>query len=123
MVGRKSFALIISFVVIIGGFFWLGNFKSLSSTQPLSTVAVSNWSSGIGAVSDTNFDKQKLSFSATVWNNTNHSVYVTSVKVNLTSALQNHILSGDTLISVNKSLAPNESYNVTGQFRRYCRPK
>jgi hypothetical protein len=77
-----------------------------------------NWSSAIGTVSsnETNLNEQKLSFSATIWNNTNHTVYVTNVKVNLPSSLENHIFSGSTFISVDKSMEPNSTVQITGQL-------
>jgi hypothetical protein len=115
---RRSTAFVILLVAVILGVIWLRNEKALTTGKPQPSVAVSYWSSGIGAVSssDSSFTKQKLSFSATIWNNTNHTVYVTNVKVNLPSGLQSHVLSGSTLIAVNKSLAPNTTEKITGQF-------
>ncbi|MDP4087193.1 MAG: hypothetical protein Q8934_21765 [Bacillota bacterium] len=111
---RSGLYIILQFVVILG-FIWLHHDKSPNFG---SSVTVSGWSSGIGAVSsnDTNVNEQKLSFSATIWNNTNHTVYVTNVKVNLPSSLENHIASGNTHISVNRSMEPNSTAQITGQF-------
>ncbi|SHK57674.1 hypothetical protein [Alicyclobacillus tolerans] len=115
---RRWVTLVILVVVVIVGVTWLRNENALNTPKPQPSVAVNGWSSGIGAVSssDTGFDKQKMSFSATIWNNTNRTVYVTNVRVKLPSSLLNHVLSGSTLITVNKSLAPNATYKITGQF-------
>jgi hypothetical protein len=104
--------------VVIVAVIWLQNEKAMTTLKPQPSVTVSNWSNEIGAVSasDTSFDKQKMSFSATLWNNTDNTVYVTNVKVNLPSSLQSHVLSGNTFIVVNKSLAPNATEKITGQI-------
>jgi hypothetical protein len=113
---RRPIALTILIVLAIGGVVWLRNYKALSPPNPQSGVEVSSWNSGMGAVSSNNFNEQKLSFTANVWNNTNHTVYITGVAVNLPDSLRNHVLSGGTLVAVNKSLAPNAKYKITGQF-------
>jgi hypothetical protein len=115
---RRWVTLVILVVVVIVGVTWLRNEKALTTPKAQPSVTVSDWSSGIGAVSssDTGFEKQKMSFSATIWNNTNRTVYVTNVTVKLPSSLQNHVLSGSTLITVNKSLTPNATHKITGQF-------
>ncbi|WP_067623475.1 hypothetical protein [Alicyclobacillus acidiphilus] len=115
---RRWVTLVILVVVVIVGVTWLRNENALNTPNPQPSVTVNGWSSGIGAVSssDMGFDQQKMSFSATIWNNTNRTVYVTNVRVKLPNSLQNHILSGSTLITVNKSLAPNTTYKIAGQF-------
>jgi len=115
---RGRISLVFWVFVVVVGIVWLRSGKSLTSPTPQPSVAVSNWGSGIGAVNlnSTTFAKQNLSFWASVANNTNHTVYVRSVKVILPDALQRHVLTGTALIIVNKRLAQNATYKIRGHF-------
>jgi hypothetical protein len=115
---RRWVTLVFLVVVVIVSVSWLRNEKAFTTPKSPPSVTVSVLNTAIGAINstDTSFDKQKMSFSATIWNNTSHTVFVTTVKVNLPSSLQSHVLSGGTLITVNKSLAPNGTHQLTGAF-------
>ncbi len=115
---RRRVSLVIWSVLVVIGLAWLHYRKPLTSPPPQSSVAVTNWGSSVGAVgaNSSTFVKQKLSFWALVTNNTSHAVYVRNVKVGLPVALQRHVLTGSTLIMVDKRLEPNSSYKIQGHF-------
>lgn len=118
MVLRRWVTLVFLVVAVIVGVSWLRNEKAFTTPKSPQSVTVSVLNTAIGAINstDTSFDKQKMSFSATIWNDTNQTVFVTTVKVNLPSSLKSHVLSGSTLITVNKSLTPNGTHQITGVF-------
>ncbi|OLZ12290.1 hypothetical protein [Sulfobacillus thermosulfidooxidans] len=113
---KKS--VLLGVLAIFSGIMLLHHTKAFIHPNSQKTVSVSTWTIAIGAVNsrNTSLSKQKMSFSATIWNDTNHTVFVTSVKANIAPILQSHIISGTPLIPVNKSLAPNASDRIAGQF-------
>lgn len=101
--------------LVIAGIWW-GRNREWSAPIQHRGVLVSTWNSGLGAIDNTTHDRQKLSFWATVWNDSTQSAYVTDVKINLPDSLREHILIGDTIFSVNQSLDPNATYQVKGEL-------
>lgn len=76
---RRWVTLVFLAVVVIVGVNWLRNEKEFTTPKSPPSVTVSVLDTAIGAINstDTSFDKQKMSFSATIWNNTSHTVFVT----------------------------------------------
>ncbi len=89
-----------------------------TSDPPHVSAVVPTWSLGIGPVSgkSARSSQQQLSFSARLQNVTNHTIYVTDVKVKLAPELQSRVLQGTTRIRVDKRLEPHAVYQVTGRF-------
>ncbi|MFD0678323.1 MULTISPECIES: hypothetical protein [unclassified Paenibacillus] len=72
----------------------------------------------MGAVDEntTNLDKQKLSFTATIWNDSTEKNYVNVVKMKLPDSLHSHVISGNTVFPVDQLLNPNAYYQVKGEL-------
>lgn len=116
MSNRKSIGLIILLLIVVVGVLWLQNHRSPEIQHK--GVVISSWNSGMGAVSENaiNFDMQKLSFTANIWNDSTEQSYVKVVKMHLPDSLRSRILSGDTIFQINQLLNPNANYQVTGEL-------
>ena len=116
MLRKLITGVIIAVVVIVGSWSWWMKSRDVSSPVQHQGVVANNWSSAWGAVDGdmTSLDKQKLSFWVTVWNDSTQQSYVKDVKMKLPDSLLAHVLSGDTVITVNKFLNANASYQVNG---------
>jgi hypothetical protein len=115
---KKTIGFITVLLIVMVGAFWLQNHKWSPDIQHKGVV-ISNWNSGMGAVDEdnlNNLDKQKLSFTATIWNDSTKQTYITDVKLIVPETLRSRILTGDTVVSVNRELNLNASYQVKGDL-------
>lgn len=76
---KQKIQLIILVLLVIVGVVWLQN-HSGSPEEARSGVHIATWNSSMGAVDNgANFDVQRLSFSANIWNDSKESSYITVI--------------------------------------------
>lgn len=115
MSNKKTVGLIILIVMV--GALWLQNHKWSPDIQHKGVI-ISSWNSGMGAADEntTNLDDQKLTFTASIWNDSTEQAYVKDVSMKLPNSLRSHMLSGDTVFHVNQLLDPNANYQIKGEL-------
>lgn len=114
---KKIIAWAVILLIVLVGFLWLQNRQGSPPIQHQGVV-VNNWNSALGAAEENskNLERQKLSFWATVWNDSTEPSFVANVKMKMPDSLRTHILSGETVFFVNQSLEPNATYEVKGEL-------
>ncbi len=110
---KKRESLIYTAALILVLIFTAGCAQAQQSCKGLQ---ISSMNSAIGAVEPDRIDKQRMSYSINLCNDSDQETYISFVEPLLATEINGRLLSGDTRVEVKKKVSARDSIVVEGEF-------
>lgn len=110
---KKLIMIIFSLFILV---FFAGCNNAKVEVQSKSGLKIYNWSSALGGVNENDFDKTKYSYSISLTNEDEKTIFIKSVQPSVNETIKSKILSKEIVVDVNENLKPNETIKINGEI-------
>ena len=112
----KKSIMIIAISILCIFIFLTGRNNTNTQIQSKGGLKISNWSSGLGSVNDTDLNKTKFSYSVNLTNENENTIFIKSIQPSVNEKIKDKIISKDIIVAVNKDIKPNGTIQINGEL-------